>query len=223
MEAPFDPPINHFVIFSGGGGLVERVGTIDLEAGENRLHVRGVPASFDPESFTVDIAGATLKEIVLRVPNRQYVEDNLKREGAAARRLIEQSVDIGAQRGQIIELCESVALRTYLDEEVELTLWIVAGATGPAKVALSYFVNDGRFRWKPTITVELGPNDTARVRGYVAITNESAHRLAEVEISFADFARDLGTEGQDAQSYRAPPEEMRARLKAQVVKNMMLK
>jgi hypothetical protein len=220
MEASFDPPISHFVIFSGGGGLIERVAAIDLEAGENRLRVHGVPASFDPESFTVEIGGATLKEIVVRVPNRQYVEDNLKREGAAARRLIEASVDVGAQRGQIIELCEDVALRTYLDEEVELTLWVTAEKSGSSRVAMSYFVNDGRFRWKPTVTVELGPNDTARVRGYIAITNDSAHRLADVEISFADFARDLGS---DAQSYRVPPEEMKAQMRQQVVKNMMLK
>jgi len=220
VETPFDPPITHFVIFSGGGGLVERVGEIELAAGENRLQIRGVPASFDPESFTADVAGATVKEIVVRVPTRQYVEDNLKREAAAARRLIETSVDLGARRSQVIELCEDVALRTFLDEEVELTVWAVAEVAGPHRVALSYFINDSRFRWKPTITVELGEGDTARVRGHVAITNDSAHTLDGVEISFADFARDLTS---DSQGYRVPPDEMRAQLRQQVVKNMMFK
>jgi hypothetical protein len=220
VEAPFDPPISHFVIFSGGGGLVERTGEVDLPAGESRLLLRGVPASFDPESLTVQLDGATLKEIVIRVPNRQYVEDNLKREGAAARRLIDTSVDIGARRAQIIELCEDVALRTYLDEEVELTLWAVAAEARRVEVTLTYFINDSRFRWKPTITVELGEDGQARVRGYVAITNDSAHRFEDVEISFADFARDFTD---DAQSYRVPPDEMRAQMRKQVMKNMVFK
>jgi hypothetical protein len=225
-EIFFDPPICHFVIFSGGGGLIEREAEVELDEGENRLKVRGVPASFDPETFMVKVAAAEarglepkLQEIVFRIPNRQYVEDNLRREGDAARRLIAQSVDVGVRRPQMIDICEEIAHRTYLDEEVELTIWVIAPKEGKATVSLSYFINDARFRWKPTITVELGEGEV-RVRGFVALTNDSAHRFANVEISFADFARELD---QDAQNYRVAPEEMKAQLRKQIVKNMVFK
>jgi hypothetical protein len=222
-EHPFDPPISHFVVFSGGGGLIERAGEADVGAGETLLRVRGVPASFDPETFVVNLEGATLKEIVIKIPSRQYVEDNLRREGAAAQRLIELSVDVGPRRAQIINIAEDIAKRTYLDEEVELTIWVVAAQAGRAKVKMSYFIDDARFKWKPTITVEMGEvsadgTTEVRVRGMVAISNESAHRLTDVDISFADFAREFAA---DAYNYRVPPEEMKNQMRRQVMKKMM--
>lgn len=218
----FDPSIGHFVVFSGGGGLVERGAEVDLAAGENLLRVRGVPASFDPETFLVKMEGegVRLKEIVIRIPSRQYVEDNLKREGAAARKLIEASVDVGQRRKEIIEICEDIAQRTYLDEEVELTVWIVADAPARVHVGLSYFINDARFRWKPTITVEMGEGGEVRVRGSIAITNDSSHTLENVEILFADFARDFA---EDAQNLRVPPAEMKQHMRNQILRKVMFK
>lgn len=223
METIFDPPITHFVIFSGGGGMLSREAEVNFKPGENQLKVKGVPASFDPETFLVRTSNTEilLKEIILRKPSRQYVEDNLRREGAAARKLIDSSVDIGAKRGQLIEICEEIAQRTYLDEEVDLSLWMVSPTAQSSLVVLSYFIDDVRFRWKPTITAELGDEQgEVRVQGLIAITNESAHRFVDVEVSFADFARDLSP---DAQNFRAKPEEMKQAMANRMMKKMMLK
>jgi hypothetical protein len=219
----FDPPISHFVIFSGGGGLIEREGQVTLAAGENQLQIKGVPASFDPETLLVQpkTDSVRLKELVVKKPSRQYVEDNLRREGAAARKLIEHSVEVGAKRAALIEICEEVAQRTYLDEEVDLNVWLVSPSAQSFVLKLSYFVDDARFKWKPTLSVELDKdNGEVRVRGLIAITNESAHRLTDVEVSFADFARDLS---ENEKNYRVPPEELRAALNKQVLRKMMLK
>ncbi len=217
----FDPPITHFVVFSGGGGLVERRGSVALAAGESILAVAGVPASFDPDSFLADVTdGVALREIVVKKPNRKYVEDILEREGTAARKLIDGSSEVGGQRSQIIEICEGIAQRTYLDEEVELSLWLETDAAREVEIKLSYFIDDARFSWKPTLTAELGPDDTVRVRGHIAISNQSAHRLRDVEVSFADFARELGD---DAQNFRAPPKARKKHMKNRMLKKMLYK
>lgn len=191
-----------------------------VTAGPNRLRIRGVPASFDPVSLGVQLDGATLKEIVIRVPNRQQVERDLAREATVARRLIDTSVGIGARRAPILQMCDELSQRSYLDEEIELTLWVDALRAGTLGVSLSYFINDERFAWKPTMTVELGEDGTARLRGHIAITNDSAFRLDDVEVSFADFARDSSVE---ARSYRVAPDELRTQMKQQVLKKMVFK
>lgn len=219
---PFAPPITHIVVFSGGGGLVQRSAEVPLEAGENTLRVQGVPASFDPETFVVTVPDdAELKQTVIRKPNRKYVEELLQREGNAARRIIDGSSEVGPRRADIIEICESIAQRTYLDEEVDLTLRITASRAFTARIHLSYFIDDARFRWKPTIVVEMDHDDgTVRVRGQIAITNDSAHHFENVEVSFADFARDLSD---NATNFRAEPNEMKRAMRKRKMKNFIYK
>lgn len=218
----FDPPITHFVIFSGGGGFIQRKTQATLKQGENLLQVKAVPASFDPETFLVTLQeGAQLKQTVIRKPNRKYVEDILQREGSAAKRLIEASSEVGPQRSKIIEICEDIAQRTYLDEEVDLHLRVESDSDCEQEIELSYFVDDTRFSWRPSLTVELsGDGEEVRLRGTIAITNESAHTLENVEVSFADFAKESH---ESASNYRAPPGEMRQRMRKAVMKKMMFK
>ena len=220
MRQDFSPPITHFVIFSGGGGLIEREESIALLTGENLLQLRGVPASFDQDSLLIDLGDqVTLKQIGIRKPSKQYVEDILKREGAAARQLIASSADVGTRRGEIIDICEAIANRSYVDEEVDISLRLHCQEAGEYPIHISYFINDSRFRWKPTITVEL-IDGKAHIRGMIAIENESSHHFEDVEVSFADFAHQFSD---DAGNFRALPEQRRKRMKKQVMKNMMFK
>ena len=218
-----DPPIENFVVFSGGGGLITREMDIDLQQGKNQITVREVPASFDPETFVIefDDPRVELSEFVIKKPNRQYVDDNLRREGACAQRLIEGSMELGRARPQILEVCEAVSLRTYIDEEVYLVVWLQAPAKMSGKLTLSYFIDDVRFKWKPTLIVELDEDwESCRVKGFIAITNESARRFDDVEVAFADFAKDMN---EDAVNVRLEPEEFKVKMKKQRMKMMQIK
>jgi hypothetical protein len=185
-----DPPIAQFTIFSGGGGLIAREGPVELTSGLNLLRVRGVPASFDPETFVVRVEGKGLEmaQVAVRKPSRQYVEDTLKREGACAQMLINTSVDLGRRRPGIIDTCEEVMLRTYRDEEVEIVLRVRAGKDAKGKVILSYFIDDPRFSWSPAVIVDVGDDDKVNVEGFITVKNESTHLFEDIEVAFADFA-----------------------------------
>ncbi len=218
-----DPGISRFVIFSGGGGIITREMKIDLEKGDNKLLVKGVPSSFDPETFNVDLGEkkVELREIVIKKPNRQYVEDTLQRETQAASRLIQESKDIGDRRREILEICEDISLSTYLDEEVYLLLWLVSKNKKKTNIKLSYFIDDGRFSWKPTITVDQYSKDNkVRIQGLIAIKNESAIRFDNVEVQFADFAKDFKD---GSANYRVKPSELRQQMKKQTMNVMLMK
>lgn len=218
-----NPPITSFVVFSGGGGLISREATIALGKGNNKVTIREIPASFDPETFIVDVddSRVKLKEFIIKKPNRQYVEDNLKREGNCAKKLINESIEIGTRRKEILEICEAVSLRTYIDEEVYLVIWLETPEDIEIKLRLSYFIDDTRFKWKPTIIVELDENwDKCHIKGFIAITNESEKRFDEVEVSFADFTKDMT---EDSTNLRLEPEKFKAAMKKQRMKMMYLK
>ncbi|BBM86681.1 hypothetical protein [Candidatus Uabimicrobium amorphum] len=218
-----NPQITNFVLFSGGGGLISREQLLALTAGTNQIVIREVPASFDPETLVIDFdqPNVNISEFVIKKPNRQYVDDNLKREGACAEKLIQNSVEIGNRRPEIIDVCESVMLRTYLDEEVYLVICLKTDKEISTKLTMSYFIDDTRFSWKPTITVELDENgETAMVKGFIAITNESAKRFENVEVSFADFAKDMG---EDATNMRLEPKKFKEEMRKKRVRMMKLK
>ena len=220
MSLVFNPPITHFIIFSGGGGLIEREAKILLQEGVNKLQLRGIPASFDQDSFWVDLEGTVvLKQLSIRKPNRRYVEDILQKEGDAARRLIEASADVGNRRGEIIEVCEAIAQRSYLDQEVEVEVHLHSQIATESLIKLSYFINDHRFSWKPTITVDID-GDNVNIRGMIAIENQSSQSFEDVEVSFADFSHEFSD---NASNYRGDPKQRMKKMKKQVMKNMMFR
>jgi len=193
-----EPKIERFTVFSGGGGQITRRSPITVGPGENVFKISGIPASMDPETFVVTVEGKKLniKQIAMRKPTKQYVDDTLRREGTAAQNLIHSSVDIGPKRQDIIDVCEQVLLRTYLDEEMEVTVWVISEGNVEGALLFSYFVDDGRFGWTPSITVECdGDSDDVIVQGYIAIRNDSPHRLTEVDIDFADITRSFRDQG----------------------------
>lgn len=217
-----NPAITKFVVFSGGGGLITRQIEVDLESGTNKITIREVPSSFDPETLNIDFEprDVKLREFVIKKPNRQYVEDNLRREGVCAQKLIHDSVELGSFRPEILEICESVSLRTYLDEEVYLVLWLDTEEKKKVQLTLSYFIDDARFRWKPTLIVEMDENSNeAKLKGLIAITNESARCFGDVEVSFADFAKDMQD---DSLNFRGTPEQMKMQMKQQPMKMCIL-
>ena len=222
-QQKIDPPIKNFVVFSGGGGLITREAAVTLQAGKNQVIIQEVPASFDPETFVLefDDPAVKLREFVIKKPNRQYVDDNLRREGECAKRLINESMELGPARPEILEICEAVSLRTFIDEEVYLMVWLEAPVAVEGTLTLSYFIDDVRFKWKPTLIVELDEDwKRCRVKGFIAITNESARRFDDVEVSFADFAKEMT---EDARNVRLEPDQFKFEMKKQRMKMMQIK
>ena len=114
-------------------------------------------------------------------------------------------------RRSILEICEDISLRTYLDEEVYLLLWIVSPEDAAGSIKLSYFIDDSRFSWKPTITVDQNSEgNEVDIQGLIAIKNESSIRFDNVEVRFADFAKDF-KEG--SENYRVAPAELKSQMK----------
>ncbi len=220
-DLSLNPGIEHLTIFSGGGGLVTRKGRLEIPAGETDLHVLGIPAAFSQESFVARIEGKgiSLRQIALRKPTRQYVDDTLQREGACAQGLIQASTNLGPRRPEIIEVCEEVALRSYLDVEVEVVLTVHADSKAEAAVTFSYFVDDPRYRWTPFISVETDASDEARVEGFIAVKNDSPHRFDNVEVSFAEFTY---TTNEAESLTKLDNVQYQARMKSQRMNVMML-
>ncbi len=196
IEHEIEPKVERFTVFSGGGQVTRR-SSIKLLAGENVIKVKGIPASMDPETFVVTIEGKknVIKQIAMRKPTRQYVEDTLKREGATAQNLIGSSVELGAKRHEIINVCEQVLLRTYLDEEMDVTVWVIADEPSESSMSFAYFIDDNRYGWTPSISVEMGEGDECIIHGYIAIRNDSPHRLTDVDIDFASISRSVEDTG----------------------------
>jgi hypothetical protein len=215
-EVEVNPDISEFIVFSGGGGLINRKADVSFPKGETRVRIRGVPASFDPETFLVEIDAKKLElqEIIIKKPNRQYVEDNLRREATTANRLIQDSVEIGERRKEIIEICEEVSLRTYLDEEVYVLVRVKAKSPVKSSLLISYFIDDARFKWKPTVTVEVSDGESVRIQGFIAITNDSARLFKGIEVSFAEFTKDMK---EDAGFAQIEPRALRAMMTKQAM------
>ena len=96
-----NPQHSKFVIFSGGGGLVERKQMVKIDRpGINSFEIMDVPASFDPDTTTVEInninpvGSAELMQIVARRPDRKYIEDYIERERSASDQIISESVNL---------------------------------------------------------------------------------------------------------------------------------
>jgi len=217
-EIEINPEIAEFTVFSGGGGLILRKSPVALEKGETKVRIRDVPASFDPETFLVEVLGKGIEllEIIIKKPNRQYVEDNLRRERDTAQRLIQGSLDMGERRKEIIDICEEVSMRTYLDEEVYVMVRLKSAGAVKAELAVSYFIDDARFRWKPTVTIEVGQDEEeVRVQGFIAVNNDSARLFTDIMVSFAEFSKDMKTEGNEFA--QAAPAQLRQMMTKQAM------
>ena len=57
-------------------------------------------------------------------------------------------MELGARRPEIIDICEAVKLRTYLDEEVYLVVWLEAKAEAKITLSISYFIRGEAYRFR---------------------------------------------------------------------------
>ncbi|MFX0066030.1 MAG: DUF4140 domain-containing protein [Candidatus Hermodarchaeota archaeon] len=198
-----NPPHNRFIIFSGGGGLVLREQTIKLSAGRNIIEILDVPSSFDEDTVSVELEGseAELIQIVVKKPDRRFVEDAMQRERQASERILSESVDIRTElREELLTICEGIRSYRYEDSFSELIITIDAKKEEMGKIMISYFLDDGRIWWTPSIQVDIGENDKeARITGYILVENQTTLNFEDVELGFVEF------EGAGRQPPPAPP------------------
>ncbi|MFX1535920.1 MAG: DUF4140 domain-containing protein [Promethearchaeota archaeon] len=198
-----NPPHNRFIIFSGGGGLVLREQTIKLSAGRNVIEIQDVPSSFDEDTVSVELEGseAELIQIVVKKPDRRFVEDAMQRERQASERILSESVDIRTElREELLTICEGIRSYRYEDSFSELIITIDSKKEEMGKIMISYFLDDGRIWWTPSIQVDIGENDKeARITGYILVENQTTLNFEDVELGFVEF------EGVGRQAPPAPP------------------
>ncbi|MHA1733141.1 MAG: hypothetical protein ACTSU5_14430 [Promethearchaeota archaeon] len=199
-----NPPCKRFVIFSGGGGLVFRSQLVEVPAGRTTLEVGEVPASFDPNTTSVEVSRVDggvvdLAQVDVRRPDKRIMDMFLDRERSASDSIIQSSTDLrGANREKIIQICESAYYRRY--EDMLGTISVTVDAKEPAKFTLQvkYFVEDSRIKWRPSVHVSLKPDGKhADVEFHIQVLNNTDFNFENVEVQFAEFEmeREVGEEG----------------------------
>jgi hypothetical protein len=203
-DMKINPPCKKFVIFSGGGGLISRSQVVEVPAGQTTFEISEVPASFDPNTTTVELRDIAMGEVELsqtdvRRPDKRIVDSFIQREKSASDSIIQASTDLrGSNRERIIQICESAYYRRY--EDMSGTITISVSAKVPSKVTLqvNYFIEDTRIKWKPTIHVNINEQTKkAHIEGYLMVMNNSDFNFENVELQFAEFdlVREIGDEG----------------------------
>lgn len=189
-----NPPITDAIIFSGGGGLVIRKQKVKVTPGKNNLEIMDVPASFDPETITVELKGEKLDNIKLhqlsvKLPDRTIVNMVIQRERNASNNIITNATDLRAEsRKEILAICESAYYRQYEDMMGELEIIVQSDIEGEINVIIKYFIIDMRIRWKPGVQVDLDEkNQVAKIVGYINVDNNSDFIFENVELEFAEF------------------------------------
>jgi len=189
-----NPPITDAIIFSGGGGLVIRKQKVKVTPGKNNLEIMDVPASFDPETITVELEGEQLDNIKLhqlsvKLPDRTIVDMVIQRERNASNNIITNATDLRAEsRKQILAICESAYYRQYEDMMGKLDIIVQSDIEGEINLSIKYFIIDMRIRWKPGVQVDLDEkNQAAKIVGYINVDNNSDFIFENVELEFAEF------------------------------------
>jgi hypothetical protein len=189
-----NPPCKKFVIFSGGGGLISRSQVVETSTGLTSFEISEVPASFDPNTTTIEVLDVVLGEVELvqtdvRRPDKRIVDSFIQREKTASDTIIKASTDLrGTNRDKIIQICESAYYRRY--EDMSGTIVVSINAKVPSKFTLqiNYFVEDTRIKWKPAIHVNIDKKTkVGKIEGYIMVMNNSDFTFENVELEFADF------------------------------------
>ena len=223
-----NPPCKKFVIFSGGGGLITRSQVVEVPAGQTTFEISEVPASFDPNTTTVELLDITTGDVELnqtdvRRPDKRIVESFIQREKAASDAIIKASTDLrGSNREKIIQICESAYYRRYEDMIGMVSVSINAKVPTKFTLQISYFIEDSRIKWKPAIHVKIDKQTKqARVEGYIMVMNNSDFSFENVECEFAEFEviHEVGEEGflEDLEMEQAVQTKMP---KARMLKNL---
>ena len=199
-----NPKNKQFVIFSGGGGLITRSQVVEVPAGQTTLEIAEVPASFDPNTTTVEILDITMGEVELgqtdvRRPDKRIVDSFIQREKTASDAIIKASTDLrGTNREKIIQICESAYYRRYEDMTGAIAVSVKAKVPSKFTLQINYFIEDTRIKWKPTIHVYIDETTKkAHIEGYIMVMNNSDFTFENVELQFAEFdlIREVGEDG----------------------------
>ncbi len=187
-----NPPYSRFIIFSGGGGLAFREQTIKLVASRNNLEIEGVPSSFDEETVTVELeeTDAKLVQIVVKKPDRRFVEDAMRREREASEGILSKSVDVRTERREeLLRICEGLRAYRYEDSFSQLHVVVDSDKEQMAKIKIAYFIDDGeRLWWTPSIQANLSENEKeARITGSILVENHTTLDFENVELGFVEF------------------------------------
>ncbi len=198
-----NPPCKKFIVFSGGGGLIARSQVVEVPAGKTTFEINEVPASFDPNTTTVELleieGDVELSQTDVRRPDKRIVDSFIQREKTASDAIITASTDLrGSNREKIIGICESAYYRRY--EDMIGTINVSVQAKVPSKFILqiNYFVEDSRIKWKPAIHVNINKETKkAKIEGYIMVMNNSDFSFENVECEFAEFevVSEVGEEG----------------------------
>ncbi|MHA1996695.1 MAG: hypothetical protein ACTSU9_01175 [Promethearchaeota archaeon] len=182
-----------FIIFSGGGGVIERVQKVSLVAGVNQFEINNVPAAFDPSTTTAffpgNPEGVHILQVDVKRPDKQIVENFINREKNAAGSIISNATDLrGANRDQIIELIESAYYRRYEDMSGTIVVSLESKAEKEIDLGIRYFLEDTRIKWEPSLHIMIDEKTkTARVEGFILAMNNTDHDYPPCEMEFAEF------------------------------------
>jgi hypothetical protein len=206
-----NPPYSRFIIFSGGGGLALREHEIKLSAGRNIIEVQDVPSSFDEDTVTVELeeTEAKLIQVVVKKPERQFVEDAMRREREASERILSASVDIRSElREEVLNICEGIRSYRYEDSYSELIVTIDSAKDEMGKLTISYFMDDPRIWWTPSIQIDMENNEKdVRITGYILVENQTNLSFEDVELSFVEFEGATRRPPPPVSGYMTPPME----------------
>ncbi|NHJ49950.1 MAG: hypothetical protein FK733_19315 [Asgard group archaeon] len=187
-----NPPPTKFIIFSGGGGLVERKQKVSLTQGLNRFEIENVPAAFDPSTTTVffpSTTGVTLQQVDVKRPDKRIIDNFISREKEAADIIIANATDLrGASREKILDLIESAHYRRYEDMFGNLIISIESKAVQEIELGIRYFLEDDRIKWQPSLHVTIDEETgTATVEGFILVMNNTDISYPRCELGFAEF------------------------------------
>ncbi|MFX1296176.1 MAG: hypothetical protein ACFFD2_15165 [Promethearchaeota archaeon] len=163
-----------------------------------------MPASFDPNTTTVELLDITMGEVELsqtdvRRPDKRIVDSFIQREKTASDAIIKSSTDLrGTNREKIIQICESAFYRRYEDMLGIINISVNAKVPSKFTLQINYFIEDSRIKWKPAIHVNVDKKTKqAHIEGYIMVMNKTDFSFENVECEFAEFevVSEVGEEG----------------------------
>ncbi|UYP47162.1 hypothetical protein NEF87_003447 [Candidatus Lokiarchaeum ossiferum] len=219
-----NPIPKQFIIFSGGGGLIERSQLVSLHPGTNIFDIENVPAAFDPSTTMISMSGsesAALLQVDVKRPDKQIVENFINREKSAAQNIIANATDLrGESRDMILQIIESANYRRYEDMNGSIVIKIDSTVEQEITLQVKYFIEDSRIKWEPSLHIELDEEtQMAKLESYILVMNNTDISYPKCTIGFAEFE----TKGIAPEMGYLEDLEMEQMAQSEIPKNRMMK
>jgi hypothetical protein len=188
-----NPPTTKIILFSGGGGLIERSQKVRVTQGINQFEIENVPAAFDPTTTNIFFPNLNpeiaLIQVDVKRPDKKIIDNYIERERNAADAIIHGSTDLrGTSRDIINQLIESAYYRRYEDMPGLIIATIEAKVETEIALGVKYFLEDSRIKWSPSLHVKIDEKShTASVEGYILVINNTDMDYPMCDIAFAEF------------------------------------